>query len=209
MIFPTVTRFSTLPVSAVPRVLTPQQQNADDDGHAQHWSALAGDAEEELRDRRDVGVHELPEVAPEAERIERTRDDVREPQQPPGREPRRSGEGLDHIRVPAAGARVCRGQFGVGEGGEQGDESVEEEGEQRARPGFARGNSGEHEDTGADHGADADHARVEETEVARKRDILGGVGVLVLVGHRAMLPHRARSGHCETRRLGAGRRMKP
>ena len=79
---------------------------------------------------------------------------------------------MPHPGITAPGLRVRRAQLGVGEAGGTGGETVEEEGEQDPHPaGDAGGDAGESEDAGTDHGADADHDDVEQTEIAAQGDL--------------------------------------
>ena len=113
-------------------------------------------------------VHQADEVARPADRDGRGGEQVLE-QQVPADEPADEGaEGGEGVGVGAAGGRDHRGQLGVTERGEPGDDAGEDEGDQHRRPGVVGGGvAGDDEDAGADDAGDAEQGEAEGAERAR------------------------------------------
>ena len=127
---------------------------------------LEGRAREGGRDRHvHLLGHEVAEIARPADRHRRSGGEIFQHQVPaddPGEEPahRRVGVG-----VGAAGDWDHRGVFGVAQAGEEAAKARDREGDHHARTGIACGRmAGQHEDTRADDGADAERDQMDRAQ---------------------------------------------
>ena len=108
------------------------------------------------------------DVRPEDHCIKRTGHRVSQPVHPAGQEGAGTRQAEACPEVPATGSGYRAADLGIDHRGAEGQHSVEAERENEGRTGDARGDSGEGEDTGADHRPDTHHRDVEEFHVPRK-----------------------------------------
>ena len=111
---------------------------------------------------RQGGIEEedpqqLVDEAAEANPVEAARHGMGEPTHPAGEEAVRTWQALFDPEVAAARFRNCRAELCVDHGSQDGDDAVQGEGENECRSRSAGGDTGQYEDAGTDHRADADH----------------------------------------------------
>ena len=184
-----------------------QRGHREDDEHRGHVEVRAGRLEGcgsfQTNGRVDPAVRQV-----DAEGVVEERDDVARPADADGRRADQvfedevpaddPGDELAHrrvrVRVRAARDGDHRRHLGVAEARERRGDARDDEGERDRRPGVGRGGaSGEHEDAGADDGADAEHDQVERRE--RALHAVVGLGVAAQLVDRLGGKKRVRDAH--------------
>ena len=164
------------------------ERNDNDRGQVDQSSDFAALEEAPLDRRADLqGVRQVDpdrieqsaDKAGPADRDGRCAEGIFE-DQGPAHQP---GDELTHHRVgvsvSGAGDWHHRGELGIAERGKGADHAGDHEADHHARAGLLRGRGGQHENAGADDGANAEQGQLEGPEGALERLLLGGCKDLV------------------------------
>ncbi len=123
------------------------------------------------QDGHPTAIEEVSGVRAKTQGVEAASQRVGEPVHPPSEESQKGRKPLLDPHIPTPGLGEGGAQFGVGSCGEEGNEAIEEEGDQEGWARRARRMAGEDKDASPDHGPHADHGDVEGTQVTAESDL--------------------------------------